>query len=455
MQGSHRKSEKQRCVVALQRAGGIGRAAVLCFALAGLAVAQPPGQPVSGPAPSPAVAETQAGAKPSTVTIRVATFNIEDVSTLDVLRSDQPRLKHLASVIASIRPNIILLNEIAYDSPGAPSVPAGEPPGRNGERFVTSYLSHYPDLPRYKAYMPPVNTGISSGFDLDNDGKVVSAYLEPAAANSDGTPAPQTEAGRAYGNDCYGFGTYPGQYGFALLVDERLTISPESIRTFQRYPWSYLPGAFLPRKPSAGTGSEVTPGEHWYSEEERKYLRLSSKTFADIPVTMPNGAVLHLLCSHPTPPAFDGAEQRNQRRNHDELRLVADYIQDAAHLVDDAGKEGGLGRFEQFVILGDLNADPKDGSSFKDPMQRFFMRNRKVNFRFTPESPLAVAGLDATDTASFKLRVDYVLPSIGVTVVRGGVHREVPAGASRFPSDHYPVYLDLAVPPPVLMDDTK
>ena len=37
-------------------------------------------------------------------------------------------------------------------------------------------------------------------------------------------------------------------------------------------------------------------------------------------------SIVHFLVSHPTPPTFDGAEDRNGTRNHDEIRFWADYI---------------------------------------------------------------------------------------------------------------------------------
>jgi endonuclease/exonuclease/phosphatase family metal-dependent hydrolase len=46
------------------------------------------------------------------------------------------------------------------------------------------------------------------------------------------------------------------------------------------------------------------------------------------------------------------------------------------------------------------------------------------------------------------LRVDYVLPSRDLGVKAAGVWRTLPAGAGAFPSDHYPVWMDLEVPPP-------
>ena len=54
-------------------------------------------------------------------------------------------------------------------------------------------------------------------------------------------------------------------------------------------------------------------------------LPLSSKSHWDVPVRIGN-VTLHLLASHPTPPAFDGAEDRNGRRNHDEIRFWSDYL---------------------------------------------------------------------------------------------------------------------------------
>ena len=45
--------------------------------------------------------------------------------------------------------------------------------------------------------------------------------------------------------------------------------------------------------------------------------RLATTGFWDVPVETPSGQ-LHLLAWHATPPVFDGPEDRNGRRNHDE-----------------------------------------------------------------------------------------------------------------------------------------
>ena len=91
---------------------------------------------------------------------------------------------------------------------------------------------------------------------------------------------------------------------------------------------------------------------------------------------------VHFLVSHPTPPVFDGPEDRNGRRNHDEIRLWADYISPgrAGYLYDDAGRRGGLKPGSLFVIAGDQNSDPNDGDSIPGAAQQL-LDNPLVNTR--------------------------------------------------------------------------
>lgn len=377
------------------------------------------------------------------LTVRVATFNIEDVRQEDVARADNPRLKAIAEVIQRIGPNIIFLNEIAYDMPGAPGFKEGDAPGQNAARFVENYLNT-PQAPgltpiRYKAFMAPVNTGLFSGMDIDNDGKVAATYPAPPGTKPDGWPGAQTPDGRAFGNDCWGFGTFPGQYGMALLVDERLTIDEETVRTFQKLPWDYVTGNLIPVK------ADGTP---WFTEEEKALVRLSSKSHWDVPVKLPNGAELHVFASHPTPPVFDGPEDRNGRRNHDEIRFWMDYLSNDPYIIDDNSKYGGFGSDAPFVIVGDLNADPKKGDSFKNPIGKL-LAARRVPRDFAPKADVEVAGLEPTDTSMFKMRVDYVLPAKDLKVTQSGVWRTLPgtnATGGKFPSDHFPVWADVVVP---------
>lgn len=374
---------------------------------------------------------------PGAVVLRVATFNIEDARSEDFQGPGSSRLRRLAEVIQRLRPNVLFLNEIACDMAGAPGVLAGQPMYTNAQRFADNFLG-VPQGPglaplRYKAFMAPVNTGVPSGFDLDHDGNVARTY--PAS-----TPGAPQGAASSYGNDCWGFGTFPGQYGMALLADERLTILAEKVRTFRLLPWDYMPGALLPQKPD-GTG--------WYSPEELKFIRLSSKSHWDVPVQLPGGAVVHFLCSHPTPPVFDGDEKRNARRNHDEIRFWADYLDGSPYIVDDSNTPGGLAPGSWFVVLGDLNADPHRGQSMKDPIGKFLLAGGRFNTSITPTSDVPLAGLDPEATSTFKLRVDYVLPSRELGIARAGVWRLGADGLGKppFPSDHFPVWVEIVVPP--------
>lgn len=432
----------------------------MCGSILGVACAGVIADPLAAERPQiPAPVAAKPAMQPTV--IRVATFNIEDVRTEDLLNPEHPRLRKIAEVIQRIRPNIILLNEIAYDQKGVTGYKAGDPEGQNGKRFAENFLARAQasDLKpmSMSAYMAPTNTGLFSGFDLDNDGKITSSYPTPEGAKPDGTPGPQSADGRAYGNDSFGFGTFPGQYGLALLVDTRLAIDTDAIRTFQLFPWDYMPANSMP-------GAEAGKGE-WFTAEERAAVRLSSKSHWDVPVKLPGGQVVRVLCSHPTPPAFDGPEQRNKRRNHDEIRFWRDYIDNAPYIVDDKGVEGGiimaplgakkewgprLGVDTHFVLLGDLNADPKDGDSYQSPIKSLLFRSPHINGEFVPVSDIKVDGLDESDTSSFKLRVDYVLPSKTMRIVQAGVWRQPPSAAAgaeaKFPSDHYPVWMDIEVP---------
>jgi len=199
-----------------------------------------------------------------------------------------------------------------------------------------------------------------------------------------------------------------------------------------------MPGALEPIDPESG--------EPWYSPEEWSVFRLSSKSHWDVPLELPDGRVLHILASHPTPPAFDAAEMRNVKRNHDEIRFWSDYLDGAGYIVDDEGRSGGIVPGEPFLILGDLNADPDEGSSLDDPIGRFLLDHPRINGDFVPTAAAAVdhPDFDSDDTSHWAARIDYVLPSVDLQVVGGGVWR--PEEGEAQASDHFPVWVDVELP---------
>ncbi|MFB6230179.1 MAG: endonuclease/exonuclease/phosphatase family protein [Salinibacter sp.] len=375
------------------------------------------------------------------------TYNIEDVRTADLRRSDHPRLQRAAARIQHLAPDVLLVNEMTYDQPGAPDYEAGAPEGQNAQRFVDHYLSTpQADTLEGLSYHPvmlPVNTGLPSGFDLNNDGRVVSTVPDVPAPPDSGSVAPQTDAGRAYGNDAWGFGVFPGQYGMALFVREGLTVLRDSIRTFRKLQWHDMPTAAVPLD-----STSFTP---WYSPDEWAEMRLSSKSHWDVPVQLPNGAVLHVLASHPTPPGFDDVARRNAHRNHDEIQFWVDYLSGAPYIEDDSGRAGGLHAGASFVVMGDLNADPEESSSYRDAIRALIGHGRVAGNVVPTARPARqdeYPKLDPDDTARWQARVDYVLPSTNLIVDEAAVWRPDPARVPEVPvSDHFPVWMDVRVEP--------
>ena len=372
-------------------------------------------------------------------TVRFATFNAslnratEGALVTDLSTPDNAQARNVAETIQRVNPDILLINEFDYVAGGGAV-----------RLFLDNYLSrgqrgarpiHFPHH-----FTGPVNTGVPSGVDLDGKNGVVT-----------------TPGSDAYGQDAFGYGFFPGQYGMVVL--SKFPIDTRAVRTFQHFLWKDMPGNAIP------------PG--YYSDAARAILRLSSKSHWDVPVRLGHETV-HFLVSHPTPPSFDGPEDRNGRRNHDEIRLWADYVgghSRSAYLYDDKGVRGGLRPGSRFVIAGDQNADPYDGDSY-DHAVRQFLDHPAINLPAKP--PTSAGGVEAAklqgganigqlgnpayDTADFSdttpgnLRVDHVLPSKGLLPGRNGIfwptsddplYRLVGDGTTVVTSDHRMVWQDV------------
>lgn len=366
--------------------------------------------------------------------VRFATFNaslnrsnqgelVSDLST-----PDDPQAQAVAEIIQLTAPDVLLINEFDFD-------PAAVDLFRDNYLEVSQNGAEPIEYPYH--FIAPSNTGIPSGFDLNNNGSV-------------GGP-----------DDAFGFGFFPGQFG--MLVLSKYPV--EEVRTFQNFLWKDMPDALLPIDPATG--------ESWYDDDELNVFRLSSKSHWDVELLV-GRAQVHFLVSHPTPPVFDGAEDRNGTRNHDEIRFWSDYVMPSrsGYIYDDDGVVGGLEPGEPFVIAGDQNSDPFDGDSIPGSAQ-LLLDNPRVNDKFTPTSTGGVwaaetqrganeshVGDPAEDTADFadsapgNLRADYVLPSKNLRIVDGAVfwpaegepHFEL-TGVFPFPSsDHRLVWIDVMVP---------
>ena len=371
-----------------------------------------------------------------TITIRVATFNTslsrEARGQLadDLAGGEDPQARKVAEILQRVRPDIVLLNEFDWDEDRRAA-------RLFDERYLSVAQGESSALDYPHRYVPKTNTGVHSGVDLNNDGRV------------DSTPGDE-----GYGNDAFGFGTFPGQYG--MVIYSRFPVVGDEVRTFRRLLWKEMPDNLLPKD--------------WYSDEAADALRLSSKNHVDVPFDV-NGETLHLLASHPTPPSFDGDADRNGRRNHDEIRFWSDYIsggERAAYIRDDGKRSGGLGVDRPFVLVGDLNNDPKDGDGRKKAIRNLLGHPRIQDPRPTSRGAATAArddggkntsheGAPQLDTADFddrrvgNLRVDYALPSAGLDVAETGVFWPDSGQDGADPSsvsDHRLVWVDITLATP-------
>ncbi|MBQ4810909.1 endonuclease/exonuclease/phosphatase family protein [Pseudoalteromonas luteoviolacea] len=360
-------------------------------------------------------------------TIRIATFNVSMEATnynndadIDVsgnaltnaLKSGKiQQINNIAQIIQRTRPDVILLNEFDYIAD----------PKQGIELFKKAYLevpqNGFASIEYPYVYLAPVNTGVKTHL-----------------------------SGKASRLTHFGFGKYPGQYGMVLL--SRYPIDTNQVRTFQNFLWKDMPNNLMPVDDKGGS---------WFGEQAHEIMRLSSKSHWDIPVNVCDKQI-NVLASHPTPPVFDGPEDRNGRRNHDEIRLWKDYISDLGngYLYDDKGQRGGISN-QSFVILGDLNASAVDGDAHPNAINQL-LKHKRINSYAAPESlggkfnkPENVNG--STHTAHWGMRADYVLPSADLTVLNSGVFwpKEGSEGAELVAnrgasSDHRLVWVDIKLP---------
>ena len=235
------------------------------------------------------------------------------------------------------------------------------------------------------------NTGMPSGLDLNNDGRL-------------GTP-----------KDTHGYGRFSGQGGMAVL--SRFPITAESVENFSNVIWADLPWAELPQ----------IEGAPFLTPEVAEMLRLSTTGHWVVPVQFPNGARVHLLTYHATPPAFDGAEDLNGLRNADETRFWLKYLE--------------TNQPENPIVVGGANLDPLRGDGRRGAIKKL-LTLPMLQDPFD-ESTITV---DWTDIDLGEMRTDYVLPSADLFV------REVgtlwPLERSDDHSRHAIVWADIEMPSP-------
>ena len=327
-------------------------------------------------------------------TLRVATWNVgldrtgPGVLLRDILRGEDAQIDAVAQVIARTAPDIIVLQKVDYDY------------DLHALRALRDRLAK--DAPRYDhIFARRPNSGMPTGLDMDGDGR------------------------RGNERDAQGYGAFSGQGGMAIL--SRYPIDTDAVQDFSALLWRDMPGALLP---------DHADGTPFPSAEAQKVRRLSYTGHWVVPVRLPSGP-LHLLAFHAGPPVFDGPEDANGRRNHDEIRFWQLYLDGAFGPAPDA----------RFVVIGDANLDPDHGDGRRDAIRALLDDPRLQDPRPAHQGPgprHATVDWDQTGPR----RVSYILPSVDLDIAGAGIHwppetpeRDLAATASH----HRLVWVDLAL----------
>jgi hypothetical protein len=338
---------------------------------------------------SPAAAET----------LRIATWNVNldrtgpGLLVQDLVKGEDPQIAAIVRVLVALDADVLLLTSVDYDLQGVAL-------GLLADRLAAAGAAY----PNRFAWRP--NTGMQTGLDVDGNGRI----SDPA--------------------DAQGWGLFSGQGGMAIL--SRLPWDEGSARDHSAFLWRDLPGSL---SQDAAPLAEVQ--------------RLATTGFWDVAVITPQGP-LHLLAWHATPPVFDGPEDRNGRRNHDEAAFWRHYLDGALPMPPPAGP---------FVLLGDANLDPADGDGLRDGLVGLLahpaLQNPLPKGTHSRTEP-AHKGDPALDTAYYDdlggLQLDYVLPSAGLAVTAAGVlwppEGDPLAADLAAASRHFPVWVDLDLAEP-------
>ena len=320
-------------------------------------------------------------------TLRVATYNTDlsrkgpGLLLRDILSGKDAQIGAVIQVLVRLDADVLALTSFDFDYNLVALSAFAEQLGEAG--------AAYP----YRFALRP-NTGMATGLDMDRNGRT-------------GDP-----------RDAQGFGYFSGQDGMDIL--SRLPFNTAAVRDFSGFLWRDLPQALLP--------DDMTIAA-------RAVQRLSTTGHWQVPVILPDNTDLTLLFWHATPPVFDGPEDRNGRRNHDEaafwLRLLA-------------GDLGFDAPAPPFILLGDGNLDPVRGDGRPGAISALLASPALQD----PLPGLPTAGYEQTGP----LRVDYLLPSAGLGIAASGVLRpgKAPGDAELFAaaSRHFPVWADVTEPEP-------
>ncbi|QBF33192.1 endonuclease/exonuclease/phosphatase family protein [Thalassococcus sp. S3] len=324
-------------------------------------------------------------------TVRIATWNVElqrsgpGLLLRDIMRGQDQDLKAVYDTLLAVRPDIVALQGFDHDQDGV---------------ALRAFADALSDLGLTYDHLlwRPTNRGRSTGLDMDGNGRMGEA------------------------RDAQGYGRFSGQGAMAVL--SRYPIRSDEIQDFTDLLWRDLPGALLPRHED---------GTAFPSPEAQAIQRLSSSGHWVVPFQLPNGTDLHLLTFHATPPVFDGPEDLNGRRNHDEIRFWTLYLDGAF----------GPPPEQSFVIAGSANLDPGRSDGRREAIKDLIADPRVQDPAPQGAPNGGLATVDWPDPGPGRLRVDYVLPSRDLRLSGSGVYWPEDDAAGAGASRHRMVWVDI------------
>lgn len=284
----------------------------------------------------------------------------------------------MLAALAEVSPDVLGLAGIDHDAQGHATA-----------AFQDALKSLGLDLPYH--FAGPSNAGVRTPFDMNGDGRI-------------GDP-----------QDAQSFGAFPGAGAMALLSRYPIQIS----QNFTTLLWADMPNAAPPLTRS---------GIPFPSSDAFAAQRLVYKAHWQAQI-----AGLSVILLAAAPPVFDGTEDRNGRRNADELALVRAQLHGWPDGPSDA----------PFVVMGTLNQDEAgDGEGRLDALTELLSHPALRDPRQRADESASRSAVDAgrngqhqgdpsLDTADFNdegrnapgnLRVDYVLPGRDLDVVGAGLH---------------------------------
>ncbi|SFQ02540.1 Endonuclease/Exonuclease/phosphatase family protein [Roseivivax halotolerans] len=267
----------------------------------------------------------------------------------DLVAGEGEDLEAIIAGIDTLDADILLLTDIDHDHELAAL-------GALNDALRTPY-------PHLFALRP--NTGMRTDLDLDGNGRT-------------GEP-----------RDAQGFGWFAGEGGMALLSRHEIG----DVTDLSALLWRDVPGSLIAQDDPGFEVQRLSSSGHWI-----------------VPIKV-SGSTLSLLAYHATPPVFDGPEDRNGRRNHDETMLWAHVLQGALHVPAPAAS---------VMLVGNANIDPVRGEGRREALSALMDGSRLQD-----RGPFGATAL--WQAGPGPMRISYILPEATLSVLESGLGPHLPA----------------------------